>query len=193
MNQDLINDLENINSLKGLEIICESLVYKVLDLFGRNALLSILYQIGAGPGDQVSKRLKEIYNKDAFEPLEAFNLLFKELGDYYSIKIRELYEDDEKIKLIIENHCFLRNPIKNRSKLKHGKAFCRVNKGYVETALKKLMGDKISGLDIKFLYNDELKDACIEELVIYKKKPTNPFINQFYSNMISFKSSDGTS
>ena len=100
---------------------------------------------------------------------------------------------NEKIKLIIENHCFLRNPIKNRSKLKHGKAFCRVNKGYVETALKKLMGDKISGLDIKFLYNDELKDACIEEVVFYKKKPTNPFINQFYSNKISFKSSNGTS
>ena len=172
INHDLANDLENINSLKGLEIICESLVYKVLDLFGKNALLSILYQIGVGPGEQISRRLKEVYNKDVFEPLEAFNVLFRELGDYYSIKIRELYEDDEKIKLIIENHCFLRNPIKNRSRLKHGKSFCRVNKGYVETALKKLMGDKISGLDIKFISSDDLIDACIEELVIYKRKPS---------------------
>lgn len=175
INYDLVNDIENINSLKGLEIICESLVYKVLDLFGKNALLSILYQIGAGPGDQISRRLKEVYNKDSFEPMEAFELLFTELRDYYSIKVRELYEDDEKIKLIIENHCFLRKPIKNRNSLKHGKAFCRVNKGYVETALKKLMGDKILGLDIKFLSNDDSKDACIEELVIYKKKPKKAF------------------
>jgi hypothetical protein len=169
LNYSLQNSRENINSLKGLEIICEAIVYKVLDLFGKNALLSILFQIGAGPGEQISKRLKELYNKDDFEPLEAFELLFKELSNYYSIQVRDLQEDDEKIKLIIENHCFLREPIKNRANLKHGKAFCRVNKGYVETALKNLIGDKISGLEIKFLYNDDYKDACVEELLFYKK------------------------
>jgi hypothetical protein len=173
LNYKLQNNKENINSLKGLEIICEAIVYKVLDLFGKNALLSILFQIGAGPGEQISKRLKEIYAKDQFEPLEAFEILFKELSNYYSIQVRDIQEDDEKIKLILENHCFLRDPIKNRAKLKHGKAFCRVNKGYVETALKKLIGDKISGLEIKFLYNDDYKDACVEELLFYKNKKLN--------------------
>ena len=170
LNYNLQNSRENINSLKGLEIICESIVYKVLDLFGKNALLSILFQIGAGPGEQISKRLKEFYGRDEFEPLEAFEVLFKELTNYYSIQVRDIQEDDEKIKLIIENHCFLRDPIKNRTNLKHGKAFCRVNKGYVETALKKLIGDKISGLEIKFLYNDDYKDNCVEELLFYKKR-----------------------
>ena len=184
INHDIINDLESINTLKGLEIICESLVYKVLDLFGKNALLSILYQIGAGPGDQISKRLKRGYGKDVFEPLEAFNLLFKELGEYFSIRVKELYEDDNKIKLIIENRCFLRNPIKHRSNLKYGKAFCRVNKGYVETALKELMGHKISGLDINFISNDDQKDACIEELVIYKKKQNIPLSIQLYKDSL---------
>ena len=159
LNYNLQNSRENINSLKGLEIICESIVYKVLDLFGKNALLSILFQIGAGPGEQISKRLKDVYAKDEFEPIEAFEILFKELTNFYSIQVKDIQEDDEKIKLIIENHCFLRDPIKSRANLKPGKAFCRVNKGYVETALKNLIGDKISGLEIKFLYNDDYKDA----------------------------------
>lgn len=41
LNERISNPIENINSEKGFEIITESLVYKVYDVFGRNSLLSI--------------------------------------------------------------------------------------------------------------------------------------------------------
>lgn len=62
LNKKIFNPKENIDSLKGFEIISESLVYKILDLFGKNSLLSMLYQIGVGPGEAISKRLKVKYN-----------------------------------------------------------------------------------------------------------------------------------
>ncbi|MCJ7650789.1 MAG: hypothetical protein MUP85_19430 [Candidatus Lokiarchaeota archaeon] len=162
------NDCENINSLKGLEIICESMVNKVYDLFGRNALLSMLFHIGSGPGNTIANRIKEIYEKEEFEVLDAFAILVNELKDYYSIVVREIEDYDDKIRLVIENHCFLREPIKHREGIKFGKAFCRVNKGYFETAFKNLLGTKIIKIDINFLYNDEEKDVCVEELNFYK-------------------------
>jgi hypothetical protein len=168
INDIIKNDPSQINSLKGFEIICESMVYKILDLFGKNALLSMLFQIGAGPGEMIAKRIKEDYQKEEFEILEALIVLMRELKEYYSLKIRSAEEDEEKVVLILENKCFLREPIKHRSKLQYGKAFCRVNKGYFETALKKLIGNKIRKIEIKFLDNDEENDVCIEELIFYK-------------------------
>jgi len=100
--------------------------------------------------------------------LEALELLIDELREFYSIQIRTIEEDDKKVRFVIENHCFLRGSIKRRSKLGYGKAFCRVNKGYFETALRKMLGHNIIKIDINFLENDEEKDACIEELVFYK-------------------------
>ena len=160
--------MSDFEALKGFAIIAESLVYKVYDLFGRNSLLSMLYQVGAGPGEAISNRLMEQYNKEEFEILEAFTILLNELKMYYSIKIRSIEEDDEKLIIIVENNCFLRDSIKIREKLKFGKAFCRINKGYFEVALKKLIGDKIKRIDINFIENDDEKDVCIEELCFYK-------------------------
>ena len=168
LNKRLKNPVDSINGLKGYEIISESIVYKVYDIFGRNSLLSMLYQVGAGPGEAIANRLKEKYEKEEFELLEAFELLLTELEEFYSIQIKTIEEDDEKVRLVIENHCFLRDSIKRRPKLDFGKAFCRVNKGYFETALRKMLGSEISKIDINYLENDEEKDACIEELVFYK-------------------------
>jgi hypothetical protein len=168
INEMIKNDSSQINSLKGFEIICESMVYKVLDLFGKNALLSMLFQIGSGPGEAIANRIKEVYQKEDFEILEALIVLMRELKEYYAIKIQSAEEDDEKVVLVVENRCFLREPIKHRSKLQYGKAFCRVNKGYFETALKKLLGNKIGKVEINFLYNDEEKDMCVEQLIFYK-------------------------
>jgi hypothetical protein len=168
INDMIRNDPSQINSLKGFEIICESMVYKVLDLFGKNTLLSMLFQIGAGPGEMIAKRIKEEYQKEDFEILEALIVLMRELKEYYSLNIRSAEEDDEKVVLILENKCFLREPIKHRNKLQYGKAFCRINKGYFETALQKLIGDKVGKIEIKFLHNDEQKDACVEQLIFYK-------------------------
>jgi len=167
LNKRIFNPIKNINSLKGFEIISEAMVYKILDLFGRNTLLSMLYQIGVGPGEAISKRLKKKYNKTEFEIIEALKILMNELQEFYSIKIRDIKQSDNILRIEIENYCFLREPIKHRDKLKYGKAFCRVNKGYFETAFKKMLGDRIKKIEINFLENDPQKDVCIEELNFY--------------------------
>ena len=69
--------------------------------------------------------------------------------------------------MVIENRCFLREPIKHREKLEFGKSFCRVNKGYFEEAFQILVGNGIKNIEINFLENDEEKDVCIEELNFY--------------------------
>lgn len=168
INERIQNPIENINSIKGFEIISESLVYKVYDIFGRNSLLSILYQIGVFPGTQIAERLKREYGREEFEIMEALVILMEELKDYYSIQIRDIQQSDNKVRIIIENHCFLRKPISHREKLNYGKSFCRTNKGYFETAFQKLLGNKIKKIEINFLENDVEKDLCVEELIFYK-------------------------
>jgi len=166
-NDRIENDISNVNSLKGFEIIGEAMVYKILDIFGRNSLLSMLYQIGSGPGEAIANRVKLRYKKEEFGILELIEILMNELKEFYSLRIREIQKSTEKIRIIIENYCFLREPIKNREKLKFGKAFCRINKGYFETAFKILLGNKIKKIEINFLENDEERDVCIEELNFY--------------------------
>jgi hypothetical protein len=165
LNEEIKNPVSNIKPLRGFEIIAESMVYMVYDIFGRNTLLSILYQMGAGPGYQIATRLKKKYEKEEFEIFELIKIFMKELKDYYSIKINAIEESEDKLRIVIENHCFLRDPIKHRERLKFGKAFCRVNKGYFETAFKALLGEKIRSIEINFLENDPDKDVCVEELV----------------------------
>ncbi|MFX0040049.1 MAG: hypothetical protein ACFFCY_16595 [Promethearchaeota archaeon] len=168
INERIQNPIDNINSVKGFEIISESLVYKVYDVFGRNSLLSILYQIGVFPGTKIAERIKREYGQEEFEIMEALVILMEELKEFYSIQIRDIQQYDNKIKIIIENHCFLRIPISHREKLNYGKAFCRTNKGYFETAFQKLLGNNIKKIEINFLENDSVKDVCIEELIFYK-------------------------
>ncbi|MFW9973019.1 MAG: hypothetical protein ACFFDF_22730 [Candidatus Odinarchaeota archaeon] len=168
INERIQNPVDNINSIKGFEIISESLVYKVYDVFGRNSLLSILYQIGVFPGTKIAERLKREYGKENFEIMEALVILMEELKEFYSIQIRNIQQYQDKVKIVIENHCFLRIPIRHREKLNYGKAFCRTIKGYFETAFKILLGKNIKKVEINFLENDDEKDVCIEELIFYK-------------------------
>jgi len=167
LNERISNPIENINSVKGFEIISESLVYKVYDVFGRNSLLSILYQTGVFPGTIIAERIKKEYNKEEFEIIEALVILMDELKEFYSIQIRDIEQYTDKYRIIIENYCFLRKPISHREKLDYGKAFCRINKGYFETAFQKLLGNKIKKVEINFLENDAEKDVCVEELNFY--------------------------
>lgn len=160
--KNLNNDFE---SLKGFSIIAENLVFKIYDIFGGNALLSMLYQIGKGTGEVITKRIKEKYGKEIFEIDEAFQILLEELKDYYSVQIRDIEMSKDKIRMVIENRCFLREPFKGRERLKHGKAFCRINKGYFEGAFTDLT--KIKKVDINFIESDEEKDVCVEELIFY--------------------------
>jgi len=167
LNERISNPIENINSVKGFEIISESLVYKVYDVFGRNSLLSILYQTGVFPGTIIAERIKKEYNKEEFEIMEALVILMDELKEFYSIQIRDIEQYTDRYRIIIENYCFLRKPISHREKLDYGKAFCRINKGYFETAFQKLLGNKIKKVEINFLENDAEKDVCVEELNFY--------------------------
>ena len=169
LNERLQNPIENINSVKGFEIITESLVYKVYDVFGRNSLLSILYQTGVFPGTVIAERIKKEYNKEEFEMMEALVILIDELKEYYSIQVRDIEQYEDRYRIIIENYCFLREPIKHREKLKFGKAFCRINKAYFETAFSILLGSKVKKIEINFLENDPEKDVCVEELNFYIK------------------------
>ena len=167
LNGSIQNDISNINSLKGFEVISESIVYKILDIFGRNSLLSMLYQTGAGAGEAIARKIKQKYEKNEFEIFEALKILMIELRDFYSMQIREVQEYSDHFKIIIENHCFLRNPYSHRERLKPGKAFCRINKGYFETAFRKLVGDKIKKVEINFLHDDIERDVCVEEIIFY--------------------------
>ncbi len=169
LNKRICNPKENINSLKGFEIIAEAFVYKIYDLFGRNMLLTSLYQVGSGPGKVIADRIKQKYDKETFELLEAFELLLTELKDFYSVQVKsiERNELERSIRIVIENQCFLREPIKRRKKLEPGKALCRISKGYFESAFTSLLGKKLKKIDINFLRNDDLRDMCIEELIFY--------------------------
>jgi len=167
LNARIRNYSNSLKSLSGFEIICESLVYKIYDLFGKNMLLSMLYQIGMGPGEIIANRIKAKYNKNEFEVLEALEILLKELKDFYSIQVKEIENHDNMLKLIIENRCFLREPIKHREKLDFGKALCRINKGYFENAFRLLVGKKLMRIEINFLESDPIKDVCVEELKFY--------------------------
>ncbi|TXT59920.1 MAG: hypothetical protein BAJALOKI2v1_150008 [Promethearchaeota archaeon] len=168
LNEKIKNPVSNIDSVKGFEIISESITDKVYQIFGKNSLLSILYQVGAGPGNQIAERIIKQYNKSEFEILECLEILMNELKEFYSIQIRKIERTDDKIRIEIGNHCFLRDPFKDREKLRFGKAFCRVNKGYFETAFKKLLGNQIKKVEINFLQNDPENDVCIEELIFHK-------------------------
>ena len=167
INKNIKNDISNVNSLKGFEVISESLVYKILDIFGKNSLLSMLYQIGSGPGEIIAKRIKEKHNKEEFGIFEALEILMTELKEFYSIQIREVQLNSEQTRIVIENFCFLREPMKHREKLQPGKAFCRVNKGYFETAFRKLLGNKVKKIEINFLQDDLEKNMCVEELIFF--------------------------
>ncbi len=167
-NEKIKNSREELNALSGYEIITESLILKVYDVFGRNALLSILYQVGTAPGLSIAKRLKEKYNKEVFGILESIELLLGELKEFYSVQITNVEEDEKKIRFVIFNKCFLRDSYKHRKRLKPGKAFCRVNKGYFEKALKEMLGETVKKIEINFLDDNVEKDVCEEEIIFFK-------------------------
>ena len=167
INNIIDNPQSNVKSDKGFEIITEAMVQKINEIFGRNSLLSMLYQVGLGPGQAIAKRIQEKYNRTEFGIMEALELLLLEIKDFYSIKVQDIELSKDKVKIVIENHCFLRKPIKSRKTLEFGKSFCRVNKGYFETAFKMLVGKEIVKVDMMFIENDEEKDACIEEITFY--------------------------
>jgi hypothetical protein len=169
LNRKILNPTENVNTLRGFEIIAEALVHTIYQVFGKNMSLNILYQIGAGPAEKIAQRIKKKYSKEKFKIIEAVGVVFEELKGFFSVQIKSIESDDIKIKIVLENHCFLREPIKNRDSLDFGKSFCRINKGYFETVFKRLLGEELKKIEVNFLENVEENNACIEEIIFYLK------------------------
>lgn len=169
INKEIFNPKEKFDTLKGFENVLENMVYQVYDIFGRNALLSMLYTIGKGPGDELAEEILKEQGKSIInDPYEAFTLILKKTEDYYSVKVKDIKienhnQEFDKIVITIQNRCFYRESIQKSDRIKIGKALCRINKGFFESACKKLTGFKC---DIDFIENDEENDACIESLVL---------------------------
>lgn len=169
INKEIFNPKEKFDTLKGFENVLENMVYQVYDIFGRNALLSMLYTIGKGPGDELAEEILKEQGKSIInDPYEAFTLILKKTEDYYSVKVKDIKienhnQEFDKIVITIQNRCFYRESIQKSERIKIGKALCRINKGFFESACKKLTGFKC---DIDFIENDKEHDACIESLVL---------------------------
>ena len=167
INKEIKNPRDAFEALAGFEVVLESFVYKIYDLFGRNALLSMTYQIGSGPGSAIANRILKEKGIDKMEdPLEALKILLNENRTLYSVQIKSMKLesiDDQLDNLVItiNNRCFYRESLKKRPRLKIGGPLCRINKAYYETAFKVLTGLKC---EIDFIKNDEEKDFCIETI-----------------------------
>lgn len=168
INEQIKNAVENVDYLKGMEILLESFGDKIIDVFGRNTLLSVLYQIGAKTGQVIADRIKEEQGKEEFEPLEAVGIFFKEVKDFFSVQVKRIEEDEEYIKIYLQNHCFLRDAMNKRKGLVPGKTLCRINKGYFEVALYNLVKIKYKKVDMSLVENDEGANCCIECLTFKK-------------------------
>lgn len=157
-----------LDVLGGLEILLEAFTRKVTDLFGRNSLLAMTYQIGADPATKIAQRMLAARHGAQFaDPVEALVAFFEEVADYFHVKVTEVTEDANSgvIRVRFQNECFFRPTIAHREGLDFGGPLCRVNKGYVETALRLLTG-----------WNPELRrtgecfeadrECCVEELLL---------------------------
>ena len=168
MNKDIQNPNACFETLTGYEVVLESLVYKIYDVFGRNALLSMMYQIGSGPGQEVAEDILKHRNNQKFtDPFEAVTTLLNRQRKFYEVIVKDIKEEPAefngkkftKITITINNRCFFRESLKKRKRLKIGGPLCRINKAYYETALKLLTGLKC---EISFIQNDEKIGMCLE-------------------------------
>ncbi|MFX0100279.1 MAG: hypothetical protein ACFFCS_11910 [Candidatus Hodarchaeota archaeon] len=170
INNLIKNEVENVDYLKGMEIVLESFSAKIMDVFGKNTLLSMLYQIGAKTGEIIAKRIKREHKKEIFEPLEAIGIFFKEVKGFFCVEVKNIEEDENYIRIYLKNHCFFRDAMNNRAGLVPGKMLCRINKGYFEFALLNLVKPVYNKVDMSLVENDEANDCCIECLSFKKAK-----------------------
>ncbi len=162
LNAQLQNSNANVDSIRGIEVVLEAFVKKVIELFGKNALLSAGYQIGASPGQKIAQRILAARENVKFtDPVEAIAALFTETKRYFNVEVVNVQSGGE-VFVTIKNHCFLRDVIKHRPGLEMGGPLCRINKGYLETALKFLLGGK--KVELTRIGDDATFDMCQETL-----------------------------
>jgi len=175
INAQLQNTKVNVDSIHGIEIVLEAFVKRITELFGKNALLSASYQIGATPGQKIAERLLTARGNVKFtNPLEALVALFKETKKYFNIEIvqvENIQQNASEIVVKMKNHCFLRNVIKDRPVLAVGEPLCRINKGYLETALRLLTGKRV---ELSRVGDDAAADMCLETIRFQQEKVLGP-------------------
>ena len=170
LNQALMNPRESYEVLTGFETILENLVSRIYDLFGRNALLSMLYTIGSGPGHELANTILEEKRAQKIEdPFEAMKLLLTKSKEFFSVQVQnyklESYDEKyEKLIMTINNSCFYRESLNRKKLLKIGGPLCRINKAFFETAWKTLTGLRC---EIDFKENDDANGHCNETITIY--------------------------
>lgn len=166
LNSSLQNTNTSVDSIRGIEVVLEAFVKKVIELFGKNALLSAGYQIGAAPGQKIAQRILAARGNVPFtDPLEALLALFSETKKFFNIQVVQvdsLQSNGGALVVAMKNHCFLRDIIKHRPDLEMGGPLCRINKGYLETALKLLLGGK--KVELARTGDEPASDMCQETL-----------------------------
>ncbi|HMF32299.1 MAG TPA: hypothetical protein VKK79_12835 [Candidatus Lokiarchaeia archaeon] len=164
LNARIQNTNENVDSISGLEIVFEALVTKVVELYGKNTLLSAAYQIGAAPAHKIAQRLLTARGGEMFDdPIEALATLLSETKGFFHVEVENIQQDGGEIVVSMKNHCFLRPVIVKRAGLEMGGPLCRINKGYLETAVKELTGKKV---ELKRTGDDNNACMCLETLRI---------------------------
>ena len=124
LNELINNPRDSYEVITGYETVLEAMVYQIYDLFGRNALLSMLYTIGAGPAKEIAEEILKEKGVDKIEdPFEIMKLLLEKNKDFYSVQIQDIKLepfDDKTDKLIMEiqNECFYRKGLKRKNNLK---------------------------------------------------------------------------
>ncbi|OLS14321.1 MAG: hypothetical protein RBG13Loki_2052 [Promethearchaeota archaeon CR_4] len=165
LNAQLQNTNVNVDSNRGIEIVLDAFVKKITELFGKNALLSASYQIGAAPGQKIAERILNARGNVKFtDPLEALVALFTETKKYFNIVIVEaenIQQNLSETNVKMKSHCFLRNIVKDRPIEEMGEPLCRINKGYLETALKLLTGKRV---ELTRVGDDTCADMCLETI-----------------------------
>lgn len=173
LNEKINNPRDVFEAKKGYEMVLEALIYNIYSVFGKNALLSTTYQIGAGPGQEAAQKILSTKGATKIEdPLIAFELLLNENREFFSMNVLDIKQENHdekynKLTLTINDRCFYREVCHKRPRLRVGGPLCRINKAYFETALKKLTGFKV---DISFIKDVPEKEMCLETISFFIPK-----------------------
>ncbi|MCP4762923.1 MAG: hypothetical protein GY870_14185 [archaeon] len=164
----------------GLRIFLGSLVSEIEKLYGRPTLNAIIYRIGQKPGEIVSKKILEKYNRTEENPFEvptaAFSFLENSITQLFDEEHIEYKKDESKNRYIIKikNVCPLRQVIMSREDLEFGGTLCQFAIGYFETALKILTGMNV---DYEFYDKETTDDYCMINIIFHEKIPSEDETN----------------
>ena len=171
INSELANERKNFCPKEGYERIIHSLVTQIKDLFGKNTVLSMTYQMGRDAGLKIAQTVLEKREMKKFEdPVIALQFLMNLLRDQYAVQIEGIKTnlEENEITITLKNTCFFRELTENYDDIRAGGPICRVSKGYFETALTAIVKPKIK-VFIGFTKEIPEEHCCFEFIKIQFK------------------------